>query len=311
MRAASRPDVMARMSQPVSPSGTSWTISGGGYEATVVSVGGGLRGCVYDGRELLLGYGETEQCHAAMGQLLIPWPNRIADGRYTFEGTERQLALTEPARHNASHGLARWAEWHRLDDGTDEAVAVLTHRLHGQPGYPHQLDLTARYTVGRAGLQVQVSAVNVGHSNAPYGFGAHPYLTVGRRIDECELSFTAQRRLDVDPERLLPRGLVDVAGTNVDFSTPRVIGDAAVDAAFTGLDDRWTVRLIDPDTGMTASLTSDTPWAQLYSAEALGRAGLAVEPMTCPPNAFASGDDLLTLSPGDTVSTSFTITGSS
>jgi aldose 1-epimerase len=296
------------MSQPVSPSGTSWTLRGGGYEATVVSVGGGLRTCTYDGRDLLHGYDETTQCHAAMGQLLIPWPNRIADGRYTFEGTEQQLALTEPARLNASHGLARWAQWQRLDDGTDEAVAVLTHRLHGQPGYPHQLDLTARYAVGSDGLHVIVSAVNVGTGNAPYGFGAHPYLTVGRRIDDCELTFTARERLDVDPERLLPRGLVDVAGTEVDFSTPRLVGATSVDGAFTGLGDRWTVRLSDPESGRAAELSSDTPWVQLYSAEALGRTGLAVEPMTCPPNAFASGTDLITLAPGDTVSTSFTIT---
>jgi aldose 1-epimerase len=292
---------------PVSPSGTSWTISAGPYEATVVSVGGGLRELTYDGQPLVLGYGPDEQARAALGQLLIPWPNRIADGRYSFDGAEQQLALTEPDRHNASHGLVRWAEWSRQGDEPDRAV--LTHRLHGQPGYPHQLDLTATYTLDPdRGLTVEVGAVNVGAGRAPYGFGAHPYLTVGRPVDECELSFTAGRRLETDPDRLLPTGLTGVAGTEFDFSTPRRIGELEINSAFTGLGDTWAVRLSAGERAVT--LRSDAAWVQLFTAEALDRAGLAVEPMSCPPNAFASGTDLIVLDPGGTHHTTFTITAS-
>jgi aldose 1-epimerase len=297
---------MGGMSEPVSPSGISWTIRSGGFEATVVSVGGGLRSLDYDGQAALLGYGEDEPCHGGIGQLLIPWPNRIADGKYTFDGADQQLPLTEPARHNASHGLTRWVEWHLVDRTADHLV--VGHRLHGRPGYPHQLDLTARYALSDAGLAVEVSAVNVGLSSAPYGFGAHPYLTVGRRIDECELSFTAAQRLDVDPARLLPRDLLDVGGSPYDFSVARAIGELAIDSAFTGLGSSWTVRLTDPDTGRSSALSSDTPWVQLFTADPLDRCALAVEPMTCPPNAFATGTDLRTLHPGDTHSTTFTIT---
>lgn len=276
-------------------------LRGGGYEATVVSVGGGLRRLSHDGRDVLLGYGDDELCHAGLGQLLIPWPNRIADGRYTFAGTEHRLALTEPARLNASHGLTRWSVWDRAAENT------FVHRLHGQPGYPYQLDLRATYDLDESGVTVTVTATNIGGADAPYGFGAHPYLTVGRRVDECELTFTAARRLDVDPERLLPLGLIDATGK---FSTPRVVGDQEIDNAFTGLPSPWTVTLADPRSGRTTSLTSDTPWMQIYTGEALDRAGLAVEPMTCPPNAFATGTDLIVLSPGDTHTTSFTITAS-
>ena len=283
-------------SMGVSPSGTSWVLRGGGYEATVVSVGGGLRSLTKDGRDVLLGYGEDEQCHAGIGQLLIPWPNRIADGRYTFAGAEQQLALTEVPRRNASHGLTRWSEWARSGDDT------FTHRLHGRPGYPHQLDLEATYRLDETGVTVTVTATNIGAGDAPYGFGAHPYLTVGRRIDECELTFRAAQRLEVDPDRLLPRELVDAGSNDL-----RPIGDVSIDNAFTGLDTPWTVTLTDPDSGRSTSLSSDTPWLQLYTAEALDRAGLAVEPMTCPPNAFVTGTDLVVLRPGDSHSTSFTI----
>jgi aldose 1-epimerase len=293
----------------VSPSGTQWTISAGGYRATVVSVGGGLRGLTCDGREVLIGYAEDETAHAGIGQHLIPWPNRIADGRYTFAGREEQLALTEPARHNASHGLTRWVPWALVDEGP--GLLVLEYRLYGEPGYRHQLDLEVQYSLSEAGLTVAASATNIGTTDAPYGFGSHPYLTVGRRIDECELTFAAAQRLDVDPERLLPKELVEVGGTEFDFAEPRVVGDLFIDNAFTGLPNGpWSVRLTDPDTGRTTALTSDTRWMQLYTGEALDRAGLAVEPMTCPPNAFATGTDLITLTPGTTHTTTFTVTTS-
>jgi aldose 1-epimerase len=316
------------MSDRVLPSGQQWAFRAGDYSGTVVSVGGGLRGLSYDGREVVVGYGEDESAHAGIGQHMFPWPNRIADGQYSFGGEERQLYLTEPARQNAIHGLTRWANWERLDDGSDEAVVVVGYRLHGEPGYPHQLDLRVQYELDAdAGLSVAATAENVGAGEAPYGYGTHPYLTVGRKIDECELVFTAEQRLEVTKDRLLPAELVDVAGSDFDFRhpedfrdpadfrgpevgverRPRVIGELFVDYAFTGLPASWTVRLSDPASGHTAELTSDTPWMQLYSGNAIGRVGLAVEPMTCPPNAFVTGESLITLKPGESHTTRYTI----
>jgi aldose 1-epimerase len=316
------------MSDRVLPSGQQWAFRAGDYSGTVVSVGGGLRGLSYDGREVVVGYGEDESAHAGIGQHMFPWPNRIADGQYSFGGEERQLYLTEPARQNAIHGLTRWANWERLDDGSDEAVVVVGYRLHGEPGYPHQLDLMVRYELDAdAGLSVAATAENVGAGEAPYGYGTHPYLTVGRKIDGCELVFTAEKRLDVTEDRLLPVELIDVAGSDFDFRQPedlrkpddfreadegverrpRLIGELFVDCAFTGLPDSWTVRLTDPTSGQAAELTSDAPWMQLYSADAIGRVGLAVEPMTCPPNAFVTGERLITLKPGESHTTRYTI----
>lgn len=298
------------MTQRVAPSGSQWTLSAGEYRATVVSVGGGLRGLTYGDRAVLIGYGEDEPAHDGIGQILVPWPNRIGDGKYTFAGAEQTLSLTEPDRQNAIHGLTRWGNWNRLDDGSDDSLAVTGYRLHGEPGYPHQLDVTVRYQLDAGtGLTVEATAENIGAGEAPYGFGAHPYLTVGRTIDECELTFTAAHRLEVT-DRMLPEGLADVAGTDLDFGTARAIGDLALDTAFTGLPDQWSVRLSDPATGHTAELSAGTSWMQLYSGEAIGRAGLAVEPMTCPPNAFVTGDDLVTLAPGESHTTRFTVTAS-
>ena len=289
------------------PSGEQWVVRAGGYAGVVVSVGGGLRGLTYDGREVLLGYGEDEMAHAGIGQHLFPWPNRISDGKYTFEGVDYELYLTEPARQNAIHGLTRWANWERVDDGSNEAVVEVGHRLHGQPGYPHQLELKIRYELAD-GLAVTASATNVGASDAPYGYGTHPYLSVGRSIDECVLEFRAAEWLEVSPERMTPIGLSPVAGSPYDFHSPRVIGDLDIDNAFTGLGGgEWSVTLTDPDSGARSVLTSDTPWMQLYTGGAIGRTALAVEPMTCPPNAFITGQNLVVLKPGDSHSTTFRV----
>lgn len=289
----------------VLPSGEQWTIRAGGYEATVVSVGGGLRGLSYEGRPVLLAYGEDEAAHAGIGEHLFPWPNRITDGEYTFEGVDQQLYLTEPARRNAIHGLTRWANWQRADDASDESTLTVTHRLHGQPGYPHQLDLNLTYHLTDTGLTVTATATNIGRSPAPYGYGAHPYLSVGRPIDECILEFTADHRLEVSSDRLTPTGLTPVAGSQYDFRTARPIGDTTIDNAFTGLNGEWSVSLTDPDSGARSTLTSNTPWMQLFTGEAVGRTALAVEPMTCPPDAFRTGQDLIVLKPGESHTTTF------
>ncbi len=292
----------------VLPSGEQWVLRGGGYDATVVSVGGGIRGLTYDGRPVLLAYGEDEPAHAGIGQHLFPWPNRITDGKYTFEGADRQLALTEPATHNAIHGLTRWANWTRIDDETDAGVVVAGHRLHGQPGYPHQLDLRLTYRLGDDGLIVTASATNIGSGDAPYGYGAHPYLSVGRSIDGCVLEFKAADWLEVSPERMVPIGLSPVHESPYDFSGGRVIGELAIDNAFTGLGGgSWSVSLTDPDSGARSVLTSNTPWMQLFTGEAVGRTALAVEPMTCPPNAFITGQDLVVLKPGESHVTTFQV----
>lgn len=290
------------------PSGEQWGLRAGGYAATVVSVGGGLRGLTYDDRPVLLGYAEDEPAHAGIGQHMFPWPNRITDGQYTFQGVDEQLYLSEPARRNAIHGLTRWANWHRMDDGSDESVVEVGHRLHGQPGYPHQLDLLLRYRLDADGVTVTATATNVGASDAPYGYGSHPYLSVGRPIDECLLEFAASEWLEVSPERMTPIGLSPVADSPYDFHRGRVIGNQDIDNAFTGLGDgTWSVTLTDQDSGDRAVLRSDTPWMQLYTGGAIGRTALAVEPMTCPPNAFITGQNLIVLAPGESHSTSFQV----
>jgi len=107
---------------------------------------------------------------------------------------------------------------------------------------------------------------------------------------------------------MTPIGLAPVEGSPYDYRGGRVIGSAAIDNAFTGLGGgSWSVSLTDPDSGARSVLTSDTPWMQVFTGEAVGRTALAVEPMTCPPDAFITGQNLIVLKPGDSHTTSFAV----
>lgn len=295
-------------------SGEQWVIAADGHQATVVEVGGGLRGYTVDGEPALETYGEHELCPGGCGAQLAPWPNRTGDGRYTFQGREYQLALSEPARHNAIHGLVRWMPWRRVSAGADggraDAVTVACD-LPAHPGYPWPLALTTRYVVSAHGLRVEHSATNLGEAPAPFGLGCHPYLRRSAPADELVLSVPADSRLRKD-DRGLPaavRPVEPVAGSPEDFSTPRAIGAAALDATYTDLrrSDAGTVEIgLSTSDGDAVQLWADESfrWIQVFTGDTLPeprrRRAVAVEPMTCPPDALRTGRDLITLEPGET-----------
>lgn len=288
----------------VAPSGEQHEISGGGYRAVVTECGAGLRVLEREGRPLVAGYAEDEQASSGRGQLLLPWPNRIEDGRYRFDGRDHQLPLSEAARGHASHGLVRWVSW-TLSERAADAV-TLGYRLMSQPGYPWTLDLTASYAVSADGLDVTVTATNRADRAAPFAAGAHPYLVPGPGpLDGWRLDLRAAAALTVD-DRLIPTGSVAVAGTGGDFRDGREIGSAELDTAYGDLDrdpDGWAEVRVSCDEGAVAlRMDRQHKWVQVYVGPPGRRDILAVEPMTSPPNAFATGQDLIVIEPGETVS---------
>jgi aldose 1-epimerase len=293
---------MSRVAVMVFPSGEQFEISAAGYVAVVTESGAALRTLRHHGRDLVHGFGEAEMSGGGRGQLLMPWPNRIRDGRYTFGGRDLQLGLTDPSRGNASHGLARWAAW-TLEEHTGTSVS-LVYRLMAQTGYPWALDLHVLYDLSADGLVVTQTATNLSPEPAPYASGAHPYLCVGDAVEDLELTLPARERVLVD-DRQLPTGTEPVAGA-YDFRSPRRIGDLVLDDGFGALDrvdGRATVTLAEPSSGRGVALWVDERhrWLQVYTAPSDGpRPALAVEPMTAPADAFNSGTDLVSLAPAGT-----------
>ena len=246
------------------PSGEQHELVLGDQRAVVVEVGGGLRIYERAGRPILLGYGEQEMCGAGRGQVLMPWPNRLAEGRYAWEGEELQLPLNEVESRSAIHGLVRWASWRAVE--REEARVVVEHTLHPQPGYPFTLLLRVEYRLEERGLVVRTEAKNVGARTCPFGAGHHPYVAASEGVDELVLDGAriGARRLDETWHR--PGG--------------------------------WRIAAADVELWADASW----PYVQLFTGDLpdVGRRGLAIEPMTCPPQAFRTSEAVLRLSPGDT-----------
>ena len=174
----------------IAPSGEQIEIVHGDQRAVAVEVGGGLREYTLDGRNVLDGYGADEMSSSGRGQVLIPWPNRIQDGRYSFDGQEHQLPLDDVAEQDAIHGLVRWGSWIAGDRA--ENRVVMEHALHPQPGYPFSLALSVEYLLSEEGLLVRTTATNRGQGPCPYGSGNHPYLTLGQHsVDPLTLRVPA------------------------------------------------------------------------------------------------------------------------
>lgn len=299
------------------PSGKQVCIARDAQRATIVEVGGGIRTYEIGGAAVLDGYRVDEPCTFARGLPLIPWPNRLHNGRYTWNGEHYQVPINEVEKDNALHGYTRWLNWELTVEGPETAVAAL--RLHPQDGYPFILDLTVTYSLEPGGLTVTNTATNVGSTACPYAHGVHPYITVGtEKIDTATLIMPAATYLPVD-EAEIPIGRAPVSGTQFDFRSARLIGSVQIDRAFTDLmrdaDGMARVVMSSSATGRTVTLWVDSSYqyVMLFTGDTIDpsarrRDGLGVEPMTCPPNGFATGENIRRLEPGESVTTRWGIT---
>ena len=289
----------------LAPSGEQIEIEHGDQRAIVVEVGAGLRAYSAGGRDILDGYGADQMSPSGRGQVLIPWPNRVLDGSYEFDGRPHQLPIDDVEEQDAIHGLVRWAAW-KVGEREPSRV-VMEHLVHPQPGYPFSLALAIEYALSAEGLRVEVTATNRGERPCPYGSGAHPYLTVGTpTVDSAILRAPGRTMLSSD-ERGIPVGAESVEGTRYDFRQPRQIGATRLDNAFTDLhrdaDGLARVELRHPheEHGVLLWVDESYRYLMLFTGDPLpdvSRRSLAVEPMTCPPDAFRSGQDLVRLDPG-------------
>ena len=290
------------------PDGAHVELQAGAAALTIAQVGASLRRLTIDGGDALDGYGDQEIAAYAQGQALVPWPNRLADGRYAFGDQELQLPLSEPEKHNAIHGLARWAAWEVTERSADRATVAYT--VPAQAGYPFTLRVEVTYELAPEGLTVHVCGENAGERALPFGLGFHPYLTVGTAsIDDAELELAADARLESD-DRGIPTGRsIPVAGSQYDFTARRRIGDVTLDTAFTGLrrDGAGRAHRSLPGPGGRALrlwMDGSFRWVMAFTGDSLPdparrRRALGVEPMTCPPNALQTGEGVIVLEPAE------------
>lgn len=295
-------------------SGTEHSIAFGPYSAIITARGGALRELQYLGRDLVVTFGPEGDIPDYRGVICAPWPNRLADGTYSYAGRSFRADLNEPERGTALHGLLTGVDWELRDHSAD--AVTLAGSVEAGEAYPSGLEVSVTYRLSADGLAATVRTRNIGTETAPYGLCPHPYLVAGSSpLDEWTLELPAEEFLAVSADRLLPEGMHEVGGHEFDFRVPRRLGSIRIDHAFTGIvrgeDGRAAVRVLDPaGTGVELEWDGNWPWVQVHTADkptGRDRLGLAVEPMTCPPDAFNSGTGLVHLAPGESHQAGWTI----
>ncbi len=289
----------------VGPNGKETGLSFAGQDLVACELGATLRSYRWVSTEVLDGFSSDQVCHDARGQTLIPWPNRIFGGRYFWNSKKYQLDISEPLKGNAIHGLTRWQPWRLASHKEDSLVYSLV--LNPCAGWPFTLDASIEYSLSKTGLSVITRVKNIGSDPVPFGTGAHPYFKLGNhRIDSLLLKIPASTYYPVQ-EGGIPGPGKACTGSKWDFSSPSPIGSLEFDIAMSGLkrdqDGIAYVSLIDPK-GDSITLWMDKKYdfIQIYSADRVldpnrRRMSIALEPMTCAPDAFNSGIGLITLNP--------------
>jgi aldose 1-epimerase len=275
--------------------------------AGIDPVGAGVQALEVDGVAVVDTYSEHGAdggAPMASGATMFPWPNRVRDGVWNWNGEVLHLAITDPSTRTANHGLVRTRTFH-VTDRTAQSVTLSTV-LDGEPGYPFCVRLDVRYCVLADGLRVSYRVTNEGNGPAPVAVGAHPYLRVGTTdTSDLILQLPATTVMDVD-DRLLPVTLRSVVGTSED-PHDLAVGLSELNHCFgglvTGASGDAACRVVAPD-GSAVEFHTDGRfrWMQVYTTPEFVRGGeptraIAIEPMTAPPDALNSQEDLVWVEP--------------
>ena len=281
--------------------GQQYPLTAGAHAATIVEVGAGIRQYTFRGVDVTAPYGEGELPPRGDGAVLVPWPNRLRDGKYSFGGRDFQLPLTEPAKKNAIHGLARWVRWTPIAVGASSVTLAVD--LVPQTGWLFEVRVEVTYSLHpEHGLAVTALARNTGAWPAPFGAGFHPYLSLhGHRLDDVTVQLPARQLLIAD-EGQLPVGVQPVSRTAHDLRRGRRLRAKRFDDAFTGIslrDGRGHAEVRTKSGGAHVWFDPTFGHLQLFTIEdlAAGTPAVAIEPMTCPADAFNSGTGLIVLEP--------------
>jgi aldose 1-epimerase len=283
-----------------------WVLRHGPHHASVTARGGAIRTYAVDGSKVIDGFEVDELPPAFNGAVLAPWPNRVRDGAWQWQGTELQLPITERSTQTALHGLVLWSEWHPVT-ATRNSVR-LVNRVLPQPGYPFALLIEVTWSLNDDGLRCDLAVTNEGHVPAPFGIGTHPFFGIeGVGVDEMTLTVPAETWTPTDA-RLLPRPVLPTRGSKLDFTVARPLDGVALDTAFSNVtrssDGRSTVILACRDARTEIWADESFGWWQIYTSDMLDEASgrhrrsVAIEAMTCGPDAFNSGIDLIVCEPG-------------
>lgn len=285
----------------LSPTGLQIHLTRGAVAAQIAQVGASLRGLSVGGVDLVSRYPEDIPTPSCSGVVLAPWPNRVRDGVWNDAGTERQLAITEPKFHNASHGLLRFTAY---EIEQTDAATILRATIHPQTGYPYEIATSVTYALTDAGIQVTHAMKNRSDAAAPVALGTHPFITIGD-VDPSDLVLRvpAGEQFETD-DRMLP---VRAVPAPEELRTGVRLGGVALDTGFARLrrDEDGLVRhSLTAQDGRRVTLWQGEgfDFVQVYTTTKYPgqQLAVAIEPMTAPADALNSGLGIRRLAPGET-----------
>lgn len=273
----------------------------GAVLATIRTRGARLTGLAVNALEVIPADTEAARKRWSHGASLAPWPNRLCDAHWTFEGVTLQGQRNEPLGH-ALHGLVAEREFdvvHR-----DTTSVTLSCELGTDTLYPWPLRVEVSYAVHEHGITCSIGAHNPSGKRLPIALGVHPYFAFG---DASTITISAAAVCETD-ERLIPTGMLrSPADVGITSGTPMSLSSRSLDDCFTELarDEAGLAHTVlthangtqvdvwqDASLGYTqVFILREFPWAH-----GVGH-GIAIEPQTAPANALQNGTDLHWLDP--------------
>ncbi len=236
------------------------------------------------------------------GSFLFPFPNRVDGGKYQFKGKQYQLNVNFSNENNAIHGLLFDKKFVKTSETIDQhnCTLVLSHSDNNLPGYPFAFRIDIVYTLNQQSeLSICTRITNTGDQNMPAGIGWHPYLTLGCKVDELKLSFPAAEKY-ITNQRMLPTGEHNAYN---DFTKLKQIDNNRFDTCFKVATNTGHAETILCNSNLKGGIKvwqktgpNQYNFLQLYTPDQ--RQSIAIEPMTCLPNAFNINSEFLDLPPG-------------
>lgn len=278
------------------------TISAFGYQATIDLEDASLTSLRFRGMQIIKEFTPELGRQFYAGQVLAPWPNRIRDGEYSIDNILYKIPVNEYERNTALHGFLNAESWSLLKFSEQEiSFKTITNK---KEYYPFRLEIIVLYQLFQSGLKVTVTAKNLSFMPAPYGVGFHPYviLEIEREFHDWFLQIPADRYMKVDEERYLPTQMEACRKDNFDFTNLKQIGNIKINHAFKFANSKEenTIFLLNAQgEGIYLRCDKSIPWVEIYipghDHNSENQNFVAIEPMSCPPDSFNSGVDLVWL----------------
>ena len=225
--------------------------------------------------------------------LLFPFPGRIKNGKYDYNQQSFQLEQNEKNRSNAIHGLVydKHFEVESTETSEVDATVVLSYDSKGTlVGFPFNFQLIITYLITNGSVELSATVKNKDEVSFPFGLGWHPYFK-SEHLQNSSLSFSSDEQL-VCNENQIPK-----SAKKNNLQQTFKLKNKFFDDSFILLEKEVKFKSENYSLNMNFSENSDA-FLQIYTPE--DRKSIAIEPMSCSPNAFNSGNGLKILQPDET-----------